>query len=177
MILSLADNSSNGYIVKSIDPNGVIGNDGRIHIGDYIVTLNGKSLRGLSKTDVLAILNDCEQQCKNDDIMYVLNIQTHTHTHTHTLYTSLKNILLINNPAIFSLSFPLSLEYSFRFKLILLLALILYLYFYLFPNSFFNPILSKFNQIKTNQIKLDFFSCYSIIFSLFLTHYICNYYL
>ncbi|OTF82158.1 hypothetical protein BLA29_015157 [Euroglyphus maynei] len=81
MVLSLADNVSNGYCVKSIDPNGVIGNDGRINIGDYIVELNGKSLRGLMKIDLLAILNDCEQQqrrrqqrrqqidTKNDDIM------------------------------------------------------------------------------------------------------------
>lgn len=100
MILSLADNSSNGYIVKSIDPNGVIGNDGRIHIGDYIVTLNGKSLRGLSKTDVLAILNDCEQQlqqCKNDDIMYVYIEQTHQ--------SYGKNILLIILLYFLSLSF------------------------------------------------------------------------
>nr|XP_046917647.1 pro-interleukin-16-like [Dermatophagoides farinae] len=62
MVLALADNASNGYIVKSLDPNGVIDQDGRINIGDYIVTLNGKSLRGLSKTDVLAILDDCEQR-------------------------------------------------------------------------------------------------------------------
>lgn len=75
MVLTLADNGTNGYIVKSLDQDGLIYQDGRILVNDYIVALNEKSLRNTNKDQVIEILQQC-QQSVNADLTYVLLICT-----------------------------------------------------------------------------------------------------
>ena len=66
MVLTLADNGVNGYIVKNLDPNGLVHQDGRIQIEDLIVALNGNSLRHTTKEQVIDILQQCQQSSSND---------------------------------------------------------------------------------------------------------------
>ena len=66
MVLTLADNGVNGYVVKSLDPNGLIFQDGRILLDDYIVALNGTSLRHTTKDQVIALLQQCQNSANND---------------------------------------------------------------------------------------------------------------
>lgn len=66
MILSLADNGVNGYIVKNLDKNGLVYEDNRIQVEDLIVALNGNSLRHTTKEQVIGILHQCEQSSSND---------------------------------------------------------------------------------------------------------------
>ena len=66
MVLTLADNGVNGYIVKNLDPNGLVYQDGRIQIEDLIVALNGNSLRHTTKEQVIDILQQCQQSPNND---------------------------------------------------------------------------------------------------------------
>lgn len=66
MVLTLADNGANGYVVKSLDPQGLIFQDGRILLDDYIVALNGTSLRHTTKEQVIALLQTCQNSANND---------------------------------------------------------------------------------------------------------------
>ena len=66
MVLTLADNGANGYVVKSLDQNGLIFQDGRILVDDFIVALNGNSLRNTTKDQVIAILQQCQLSANND---------------------------------------------------------------------------------------------------------------
>ncbi len=66
MVLVLADNGANGYVVKSLDSSGLIFQDGRILLGDYIVALNGTSLRNTTKDQVFALLQQCQNSANND---------------------------------------------------------------------------------------------------------------
>lgn len=66
MVLTLADNGANGYVVKSLDAQGLIFQDGRILLDDYIVALNGTSLRHTTKEQVIALLQQCQNSAHND---------------------------------------------------------------------------------------------------------------
>lgn len=64
--MTLADNGANGYVVKSLDGQGLIFQDGRILLDDYIVALNGTSLRNTTKEQVIALLQTCQNSANND---------------------------------------------------------------------------------------------------------------
>lgn len=66
MVLTLADNGTNGYVVKSLDQNGLIFQDGRILEDDYIVALNDTSLRNTTKDQVISLLQQCQNSSNND---------------------------------------------------------------------------------------------------------------
>ena len=65
-MLTLAENAADGYVVKSLDQNGLIFQDSRIVIGDYIVALNNKSLRNVTNDHVISILHECQLSPQND---------------------------------------------------------------------------------------------------------------
>lgn len=77
MVLTLDENpntstnnnkkNNNGFSVQSLDPNGLIYQDGRIVVGDYIVALNGKELRFASSSHVQAIIQELELNYHNND--------------------------------------------------------------------------------------------------------------
>lgn len=66
MVLTLADNGTNGYVVKNLDQNGLVFQDGRIVEGDFIVALNDTSLRNTTKDQVISILQQCQNSPNND---------------------------------------------------------------------------------------------------------------
>lgn len=72
MVLSLAENAENGYVVKNLDQNGLIFQDGRILVSDFIVALNDNSLRNATKDQVISILHEC-QLSHNNDLKYALS--------------------------------------------------------------------------------------------------------
>lgn len=51
--------AARGCLVKSLDANGLVYRDGRVRVGDLLVSLAGKSLCGVAKNELLTILNDC----------------------------------------------------------------------------------------------------------------------
>ena len=50
------DKGVNGCIVKSITPGGAVQKDGRLKLGDYIVSINNESLRRITNSQAKAIL-------------------------------------------------------------------------------------------------------------------------
>ena len=50
------DRGVNGCVVKTIIPTGAIGNDGRIQVGDYLVTVNNETLRRVTNAQARSIL-------------------------------------------------------------------------------------------------------------------------
>lgn len=54
----IAQNTSHGYIIAEIEPDGVIASDGRFRVGDEIVNVNGRRLRGCSPEKALHLLQD-----------------------------------------------------------------------------------------------------------------------
>ena len=57
---------TNGYIVAHIEAGGLVERDGRFRIGDEIVNVNGKSLRGLSIEDARYLLKSSCSSISND---------------------------------------------------------------------------------------------------------------
>ncbi|XP_022092287.1 multiple PDZ domain protein-like isoform X2 [Acanthaster planci] len=54
--LTVIADKSNGVVVKSIIRGGAVHHDGRLAVGDYITSVNGNSMRGLSNVEARAIL-------------------------------------------------------------------------------------------------------------------------
>lgn len=52
----MADRGVNGMIVKLLNPNCAIAKDGRLRIGDYLVSINNESLRSVTNSQARAIL-------------------------------------------------------------------------------------------------------------------------
>ena len=50
------DKGVNGCIVKTLSPNGAIVKDGRILVGDYVLTVNNESMRRITNAQARAIL-------------------------------------------------------------------------------------------------------------------------
>ena len=50
------DKGVNGCVVKSITPGGAVEKDGRLQLGDYIVSINNESLRRITNAQARAIL-------------------------------------------------------------------------------------------------------------------------
>merc|ERR1719220_360891 len=48
-----------GYIIAHVEPNGLVERDGRFKIGDEIINVNGKSLRGLTMEEAKSLLKTC----------------------------------------------------------------------------------------------------------------------
>lgn len=48
-----------GYIIAHIDEEGLVERDGRFQLGDEIINVNGKSLRGLSMDEARGLLRNC----------------------------------------------------------------------------------------------------------------------
>merc|ERR1719220_705473 len=48
-----------GYIIAHVEPNGLAERDGRFKIGDEIINVNGKSLRGLTMEEAKSLLKTC----------------------------------------------------------------------------------------------------------------------
>ena len=46
------------HYIRSVLPNGPVGQNGRLHSGDELLEVNGRKLLGLYHTDVVAILKD-----------------------------------------------------------------------------------------------------------------------
>lgn len=56
MTVEAIDKGVNGCAVKQIQAGGAIEKDGRIQLGDYILTINNESLRGITNAQARAIL-------------------------------------------------------------------------------------------------------------------------
>ena len=56
MTVDAVDKGLNGCIVKTISSGGAIGKDGRIQIGDYVVTINNETLKRITNAQARAIL-------------------------------------------------------------------------------------------------------------------------
>ncbi|KAF0311566.1 PDZ domain-containing protein 2 [Amphibalanus amphitrite] len=54
----IATNSSHGYLIAEMEPNGAIARDGRFKVGDELVNVNGRRLRGCALESVLDVLQD-----------------------------------------------------------------------------------------------------------------------
>merc|ERR1712223_667034 len=48
-----------GYIIAHVEPNGLVERDGRFKIGDELINVNGKSLRGLTMDEAKGLLRTC----------------------------------------------------------------------------------------------------------------------
>ncbi|XP_073501592.1 E3 ubiquitin-protein ligase LNX isoform X2 [Phyllobates terribilis] len=49
--------------VTSVDPNGVIGRDGRIKTGDILLNVNGVDLTGVSRSEAVSLLKNASSSC------------------------------------------------------------------------------------------------------------------
>jgi len=56
LTVETTDKGVNGCIVKTLSPNGAVAKDGRIVVGDYILTVNNESMRRISNAQARAIL-------------------------------------------------------------------------------------------------------------------------
>ena len=56
LTLELADRGVNGMVVKSMTETGAVGKDGRLNIGDYLISLNNESLRNVTNSQARAII-------------------------------------------------------------------------------------------------------------------------
>ncbi|KAF0311564.1 PDZ domain-containing protein 2 [Amphibalanus amphitrite] len=54
----IARNSGHGYLIAEMEPNGAIARDGRFKVGDELVNVNGRRLRGCALESVLDVLQD-----------------------------------------------------------------------------------------------------------------------
>jgi len=54
--VELADKGINGCLVKTLLPTGVIGMDGRVQLGDYVMSINNESLRNITQSQARSIL-------------------------------------------------------------------------------------------------------------------------
>lgn len=56
MTLEASDKGVNGCVVKTLNKNGDVFRDGRIHVGDYIMSFNNESMRRITNAQARAIL-------------------------------------------------------------------------------------------------------------------------
>ena len=56
MTVDAVDKAVNGCVVKTISTNGAISKDGRIQVGDYIITVNNETMRSITNAQARAIL-------------------------------------------------------------------------------------------------------------------------
>ena len=56
MTVDGADRPGNGCEVKTISPLGAVGKDGRIHVGDQVVSVNNENFRSVTGSQARAIL-------------------------------------------------------------------------------------------------------------------------
>ena len=71
-----SSSSISGCVVRSITPSGAIGKDGRIEVGDVIVSVNHESLRRITTSQARAILRRTSLigiDIKWEDEMLLLN--------------------------------------------------------------------------------------------------------
>ena len=54
--METVDKGVNGCVVKGITPGGAVEKDGRLQLGDYIVSINNESLRRITNAQARAIL-------------------------------------------------------------------------------------------------------------------------
>lgn len=76
------DKGVNGCVVKSISPNGAIGRDGRIAVGDYIVSINNESMRRITNAQSRAILRRASLLGIDINITYITSSDATTHKET-----------------------------------------------------------------------------------------------
>lgn len=70
--MNLASDDKNACIVvKNVASNGAVGRDGRIRVGDRIVTINGKSLDGVSLAKAKSVLKRASSKSEELTITYV----------------------------------------------------------------------------------------------------------
>jgi C-terminal processing protease CtpA/Prc len=70
LTLELADRGINGMIVKNLSKSGAIFRDGRISVGDFLLSINSESLRNITNSKARAILR--RAQLIGNDIVYDL---------------------------------------------------------------------------------------------------------
>ena len=68
--METAEKGINGCIVKTFVENEAIGKDGRISVGDYLLSINNESLRHVTNAQARAILRRASQS--SADIRYVI---------------------------------------------------------------------------------------------------------
>lgn len=56
LTLESVDKGMNGCVVKTVAPGGAVAKDGRIQVGDYVVTINNETLRRITNAQARAIL-------------------------------------------------------------------------------------------------------------------------
>ena len=64
------DQGVNGCVVRSVAESGAVAKDGRIAVGDYLVSVNNETMRGISSAQSRAILR--RANLLSTDITYVL---------------------------------------------------------------------------------------------------------
>ncbi|XP_033115091.1 multiple PDZ domain protein-like isoform X2 [Anneissia japonica] len=69
--LTVNADKSNGVIVKSIIRGGIVHQDGRIGIGDYITAVNGESMRNLNNATARSVLRKCSMAGNDISINYI----------------------------------------------------------------------------------------------------------
>ena len=57
------DKGMNGCIVKSMSADGAVQRDGRVQLGDYVVSLNNESMRNITNAQARAILRRATLVC------------------------------------------------------------------------------------------------------------------
>ncbi|XP_022238826.1 uncharacterized protein LOC106457273 isoform X3 [Limulus polyphemus] len=71
MILEMIDRGVNGMLVKTLTKGGAVFRDGRIQVGDYLLSINSESLRNITKSQCRAILRRAELISTDILIRYV----------------------------------------------------------------------------------------------------------
>ncbi|XP_071953522.1 multiple PDZ domain protein-like isoform X2 [Antedon mediterranea] len=69
--LTVNADKSNGVIVKSIIRGGIVHQDGRIGIGDYITAVNGETMRNLNNATARSVLRKCSMASNDININYI----------------------------------------------------------------------------------------------------------
>ena len=86
------------FMIRRIMPGGVAAHDGRLCPGDRLISVNGKSLEGLSQAVVLQALNDAPKDCT----LVVLRDPNYDPDATSSLYSSRSNISGSRSSMVFS---------------------------------------------------------------------------
>ena len=56
MTVDATDKAVNGCLIKTITPSGAVGKDGRLCVGDYVISVNNESMRHITNAQARAIL-------------------------------------------------------------------------------------------------------------------------
>jgi len=70
LIVETVDTGVNGCIVRSVTEHEAVFKDGRLHVGDFVVRINGESLRRVTNAQARAILR--RSSMLSSSITYVL---------------------------------------------------------------------------------------------------------